>query len=469
MCRSRWANNPASFIEEAGFTGIVATNSEFEIERYPRLGDVISVTQVFEDISDEKKTSLGTGHFVTWLSTYTDQNGEVLGRQRFRVFRFKARGPAEPAARRARLMATRLAPTVSPDTEFFWNGLRDHKLLIQRCKGCQALRQPPRPMCPTCNSLDWDTVESSGRGTVYSYVMPQHPPMPLMEYPYIVALVELDEGVRLVSNLMRDRTRPMSKSACPSRSSTRRSTRSTGRTSSCTSSGRPASEVRRMDFTFTEEQETITKVARQLFERRATPERLTELEAGDVRYDAALWRELATVDLLGIALPENVGGSGHGFVELALLLAEVGWSVAPVPVYATLLLGADTIARHGDDEQQQRYLPDVVNGDPHSHRGVDRTRPLRPDRARDHRASRRRRLAPGRNQGAGSCGSGRPHHAHPRDGRRRWTSACSCSTRTPTASRFGPRRRPTASRTPTYSSTAQPFPVRTGYPATAPR
>jgi uncharacterized OB-fold protein len=98
-------------------------------------------------------------------------------------------------------MATRLAPTVSPDTEFFWNGLRDHKLLIQRCTGCQALRQPPRPMCPMCNSLDWDTVESSGRGTVYSYVMPQHPPMPLMEYPYIVALVELDEGVRLVSNL----------------------------------------------------------------------------------------------------------------------------------------------------------------------------------------------------------------------------------------------------------------------------
>ena len=56
-------------------------------------------------------------------------------------------------------------------------------------------------MCPACNSLEWDTVESSGRGTVYSFVMPQHPPMPFMEYPYIVALIELDEGVRLVSNL----------------------------------------------------------------------------------------------------------------------------------------------------------------------------------------------------------------------------------------------------------------------------
>jgi 3-oxocholest-4-en-26-oyl-CoA dehydrogenase beta subunit len=118
-----------------------------------------------------------------------------------------------------------------------------------------------------------------------------------------------------------------------------------------------------MDFTFTDEQETIAKVARQLFERRVTPEHLTELETGDLRYDAALWRELATADLLGIALPEKVGGSDHGFVEVALLLAEVGWSVAPVPVYATLLLGADTIARYGDGAQQQRYLPDVVKGD----------------------------------------------------------------------------------------------------------
>ena len=118
-----------------------------------------------------------------------------------------------------------------------------------------------------------------------------------------------------------------------------------------------------MDFTFTEEQETIGKVARQLFEHRATPERLTELEAGDVRYDAALWSELATADLLGIALPEDVGGTGHGFLELALLLAEVGAAVAPVPLYATLLLGADTIARYGDERQRQRYLPDVVTGE----------------------------------------------------------------------------------------------------------
>ena len=82
-------NNPTAFLDEAGYTSIVATNSECEIERYPRLGDVISATSVYESVSDEKKTALGTGFFLTWVLTYTDQNGEVLGRQRFRVLRFR--------------------------------------------------------------------------------------------------------------------------------------------------------------------------------------------------------------------------------------------------------------------------------------------------------------------------------------------------------------------------------------------
>lgn len=98
-------------------------------------------------------------------------------------------------------MATRLPPTTSADTEFFWNGLRNNKLLIQRCKGCGTLRHPPRPMCPHCRSLEWEAVESSGRGTVYSYVMPHEPRFPFFEYPYVVALVELEEGIRVVSNL----------------------------------------------------------------------------------------------------------------------------------------------------------------------------------------------------------------------------------------------------------------------------
>jgi alkylation response protein AidB-like acyl-CoA dehydrogenase len=140
-----------------------------------------------------------------------------------------------------------------------------------------------------------------------------------------------------------------------------------------------------MDFTFTEEQETIAKVARQLFEHRATPEHLTEVEAGDVRYDAALWRELATADLLGIALPENVGGSEHGFLELALLLAEVGWSVAPVPVYATLLLGADTIAPPRRRRPATAVPARRRDRQPIAHRRFGGTPPLGSHRACDHR------------------------------------------------------------------------------------
>jgi alkylation response protein AidB-like acyl-CoA dehydrogenase len=118
-----------------------------------------------------------------------------------------------------------------------------------------------------------------------------------------------------------------------------------------------------MDFTFTDDQQTLAEVARGLFDRHATPDRLTEIETGDVRYDAALWKDLAGADLLGIALPESVGGSGGDMLELGLLLAEVGWSVAPVPVYATLLLGADPITRYGSADLQSRYLTDVATGD----------------------------------------------------------------------------------------------------------
>lgn len=117
-----------------------------------------------------------------------------------------------------------------------------------------------------------------------------------------------------------------------------------------------------MDFTFSEDQQALGTVARALLERRATTDRLTEIETADARHDGELWKELADADLLGIALPESVGGSGRGFLELGILLAEVGWSVAPVPAYATLVLGADTIARYGSAEQRQRHLPEVVTG-----------------------------------------------------------------------------------------------------------
>jgi uncharacterized OB-fold protein len=99
-------------------------------------------------------------------------------------------------------MSMRLAPSMTADSQFFWDGVKDGRLLIQRCTACGALRHPPRPMCPHCHSLTWDTLESSGKGTVYSFVMPRHPEFPFFDDDYIVALIELEEGTRLVSNVV---------------------------------------------------------------------------------------------------------------------------------------------------------------------------------------------------------------------------------------------------------------------------
>lgn len=80
---------PLAVLDDLGFTGTVATNSEFEIERYVRPGELISSSAAIEDVSDEKQTALGPGHFCTTLTTYYDEDGNVVGRQRFRVLKFK--------------------------------------------------------------------------------------------------------------------------------------------------------------------------------------------------------------------------------------------------------------------------------------------------------------------------------------------------------------------------------------------
>ena len=79
-------------LDGAGFVGTLASNSEFEIERYLRPGELVSASTVMESISDEKQTRLGPGHFVTWVTSYSDEAGEVVGRQRFRILKFKPGG-----------------------------------------------------------------------------------------------------------------------------------------------------------------------------------------------------------------------------------------------------------------------------------------------------------------------------------------------------------------------------------------
>ena len=189
-------------LDEAGFPAIVATNCEQEYARYVRPGDRVTATTVIEDVSEEKRTALGPGHFITTKITYSDQRGEIVGTQRFRLLKYRpasTRGPGlapgAPAARRPR-------PPMNQDTSFFWEGAARGELLIQRCASCGALRHPPRPTCPVCRSFEWDTQAASGRGEVYSHVIVHHPVVPLFEAPYVVALIELEEGVRLVSNVI---------------------------------------------------------------------------------------------------------------------------------------------------------------------------------------------------------------------------------------------------------------------------
>jgi len=95
-------------------------------------------------------------------------------------------------------------PTPDPESAFFWQGLRSHKLLVQQCGGCGRHRFPPMPSCPYCASPAGAVRESKGNGTVYSWIVVRRAfdPAFAADVPYILASVDLDEGGRLVARLV---------------------------------------------------------------------------------------------------------------------------------------------------------------------------------------------------------------------------------------------------------------------------
>ena len=119
-----------------------------------------------------------------------------------------------------------------------------------------------------------------------------------------------------------------------------------------------------MDFALSEEQQAIAELAGQILTDKLPPERLREVEAEqpDRWLVDDVWHELAKADLLGICLPEAVGGGGYGFLEACLLLEAVGRAAAPLPVLATLVLGALPVAAFGSAALQQSLLPGVIDG-----------------------------------------------------------------------------------------------------------
>lgn len=112
-----------------------------------------------------------------------------------------------------------------------------------------------------------------------------------------------------------------------------------------------------MDFNLDETQQEIKGLAAGVLAREAAQERLEAFEKSGAPYDEAAWKALAQAGLLGIVLPEDLGGAGLGPVELAVILREVGRHVAPVPVYASLALAAVPIAAHGTAEQRALLAP----------------------------------------------------------------------------------------------------------------
>jgi len=193
-------------VDAAGFTSVVATNLEHEYVRYLRPGDVVTQHVTLDGISEEKKTGLGVGHFVTYRYEFTDQKGALVGRMLFRILKF--RPPAQAKNAVAPVTTAPEAqkpphprPAITKDGAFFWEGLNQHKLLVRQCGSCGRLHHPPGPMCPECQSLEWTTRECSGHGTIHSFVVVHQPQIPGFQYPLPVALVDLEEGVRVVANL----------------------------------------------------------------------------------------------------------------------------------------------------------------------------------------------------------------------------------------------------------------------------
>jgi alkylation response protein AidB-like acyl-CoA dehydrogenase len=111
-----------------------------------------------------------------------------------------------------------------------------------------------------------------------------------------------------------------------------------------------------VDFSLSSEQEAIRDLARKLFSERCSDERTQQLERSGEWFDRELWAELVKTNLAAVALPEELGGGGFGMLETALVLQEAGRFLAPVPLFASLVLGGLPIARFGSPSQQRRWL-----------------------------------------------------------------------------------------------------------------
>jgi uncharacterized protein len=186
----------------AGFVGVVATNCDQTYHRYLRPGEDVSVVAELTDVVGPKNTALGEGYFISQKITW-QVGDEDVAEMDWRILKFR---PAEadqgqtapvPGDLDAESM---MRPASSRDTKFFWDGVNAHELRIQR-RDDGSLQHPPVPALWLDKEQETDYVVSSGKGTVFSFVVHHAPKVPGRTLPFVIALVQLEEGVRMLGEL----------------------------------------------------------------------------------------------------------------------------------------------------------------------------------------------------------------------------------------------------------------------------
>ncbi|NKS54817.1 DNA-binding protein [Rhodococcus hoagii] len=196
-------------LDDAGYTSVVATNCDQIYHRYLRPGEEVTIESTLEEVVGPKRTGLGEGWFFTtrnfWKVAREDGTGEIVAEMMFRILKFMPPAKDVPASASASvpedLDPTRMMrPTPSRDTQFFWDGVAAHELRIQQ-RPDGSLQHPPVPALWKDKAEATDYVVASGRGTVFSFVVHHAPKVPGRSLPFVVALVELEEGVRMLGEL----------------------------------------------------------------------------------------------------------------------------------------------------------------------------------------------------------------------------------------------------------------------------
>ena len=187
-------------LDEAGYIGVVATNCEQTYHRYLRPGEEVSITSKMGDVIGPKQTALGEGFFVNQHIIWR-VGDEDVAEMNWRILKFKPRESSGASSVPADLDPdAMMRPSSSRDTAFFWEGVKAHELRIQR-RPDGSLQHPPVPAMWQDKGLPIDYVVASGRGTVFSFVVHHAPKVPGRTLPFVIALVELEEGVRMLGEL----------------------------------------------------------------------------------------------------------------------------------------------------------------------------------------------------------------------------------------------------------------------------